>query len=274
MPAGRTARSGGGASWKRSVCAGSAPPGSSNDGGRQRQVRRGGEPRAVRVGLEAGPPAQLVDRGRRRPDRELLDREQPGPTRATGISRASAATAEANSHDSRSDDVGPPGVDRQLDARQRRAGADAAEQLAQHDLVGLVGGGRAERARTPARGRARAGRRRRWRAGPRARRAAARRSARRRGSRGRRGAGRGRRGRAGRGGRRRRWRRGGRACPPQDGRRPPAYSRAQRCRCSISSPRAISTSWTSSGGNSPWSITPGVADSRAASSAGSSNAPR
>ena len=44
---------------------------------------------------------------------------------------------------------------------------------------------------------------------------------------------------------------------PDDGGHRVIPGRCQRCRCSISSPRAISTSWTSSGANSPWSITPG-----------------
>ena len=150
-----------------------------------------------------------------------------------------------------------PRVDRQLDAGQRGAGADAAEDLAEDDLVGLARGRRRGCApSTGARSRS-SGSAKRDEAGRRARRAPGRRSARRRGSRGRRGGGRGRRGRAGRGGRRREWRRRGRACLPPG--RPPRRGLfpGRSSRCSISSPRAISTSWTSSGGNSPWSITPG-----------------
>ena len=129
--------------------------------GRERQVGRGGEPLARRVGLEARPRAQLIDGGCRHAHRERLHRQLKAPTRATGISRASAATAEANSQASHSTTSG----------RQASIASST---------PGRAGGGRARvrttrpaRSRSPApaprrgcvptaaRGRARAGRRRR-----------------------------------------------------------------------------------------------------------------
>ena len=76
-----------------------------------------------------------------------------------GCPRASAAIAPANSQRLAHHDVRAPGVDRELHAGQRGAGADAAEDLAEDDLVGLARARRRGRAPSAGRGRARAGRR-------------------------------------------------------------------------------------------------------------------
>ena len=134
MPAGRTARSGGGASWKRRRARRLGRSGSSNDGGRERQVGRGGEPLARRIGLEARPPAQLVDGGRRRPHRERPPsraargrRARPGsraprrrPRRRTRRTRAARRRAATRRSPARRP-AAPRGRGRARTARRARA---------------------------------------------------------------------------------------------------------------------------------------------------------
>ena len=81
---------------------GQRPAGRLERGGREREVGRGGEALAGRVGLEAGPGAQLVEHRRGDADGERLGEREADADPRVRMSRASAATAPANSQLSRS----------------------------------------------------------------------------------------------------------------------------------------------------------------------------
>ena len=236
----------------------------------QREVGRLGELAAFRVGLEPGPRPQLVDHRGRGADHVVLGLRQPDAhprvrdLARLGGDRAGELAALAQHH------VRAPGVDRQLDPRQRRARPDAAEDLADHDVVRLLRAGDArclpvrdevvlERVGEaqvrepglldPRLGGDRRGEQHLVAGAPQREREREQRPE---------VAGAGRRGHQ-------------HAHPPTRRRMAAGYS---TMRCSISEPCAISTSLTSSGPNRPWSTTPGVAESRAATEAGSGTSPK
>ena len=126
------------------MCGGSGASGSSNDAGvsvrygeaeRRSPAGSGSRPTHRRRSSTAGAAARSAN---------ASVSSWKAPTRATGISRDLGGDRGGELARLADDDVGPPRVDRELDAGQRRAGADAPEQLAQDELVGLVGAGGAD----------------------------------------------------------------------------------------------------------------------------------